>query len=100
MKRRLIRWLNTLKKEINKRDEIYKYGVDLSNYNNEGIRVALEMITYNLFLMNKQVQKSEEQIRDLIDWWLYENVDKVIHVNKKKYNVESSKSFIKFLLEV
>ena len=99
MRNRIIKSLEFLKIECNKRDEIYKHGVDLINYENHYSKVALDFIAFNLFLMNKKNKKSEEIIREDIDWWLYEDVEKKIWIKKKEYDVEKAENFVKFLLE-
>jgi len=99
MRNRIINCLELLKKEVDKRDIVYEHGVDLINYENYYTKTALDLIAFNLFLMNKKNEKSEEQIRSDIDWWLYEDVEKKIWINKKEYNVEKAKNFVKFILE-
>lgn len=99
MKERLIKCLDLLKQEVNKRNKIYKYGVDLINYENNYSTVAIDLIVFSLFLMNKKRERSEEVIKDQINWWLYEKVKKRYWINKKEYNVEKAKDFVEFLLK-
>jgi len=100
MKEKIIEWLKILKKEVDKRNVIYEYGVDLINYENAYSQAAIEMIVYSLFLMNKTTEKSEAQIKDEVGWWLYEDVEKKYWVKKKEYNVEKAEDFVKFILKV
>lgn len=99
MRDRIINCLNLLKEETNKRLTIYNQGIDLINYENNYTKVALDLITFNLFLMNKKTKKSEEDIKEEIGWWLYEDVEKKYWVGKKEYDVKDAKDFIKFMLE-
>lgn len=88
-----------MRKESNKRSEIRKHGVDLSNYENTYTKVAQDMIVFNLYLMKKRYNYSEKELNDWIDWWLYGKVQKKISVGKKNYNVELAKDFVNFLLK-
>lgn len=80
--------LDSLKKEGDKRDEIYKHGVDLSNYENEYSIVAINLLVHML-----------GGYKDEVEWWLYENVDKVyFREGLPDYNAENSTDFVNFLL--
>ncbi len=90
IKNLLIKSLNDLKKEINKRDYLYKHGVDLTNYENGYREVALNLVAQ----MFKHYTGSIGDVRGDIEWWLYEKVDKVYFINKKKVSVKTAKQFI------
>lgn len=90
LKERLAQCLTTLKAETEKRDEIYKHGVDLSNYDQTYIT---ELIGLIVFLIEKDV-------KDEIEWWIYENVEKVYSFNDgTKLNVEKPEDLIQHLIE-
>lgn len=99
VKERLINALEKLKKEVETRKDVYKYGIDLANYENQYSVVALDLLVYDLFLMCKLSVYTEKEIKDMVEWWLYERIEKIITVKKKKYNVEQAKDFINFLLK-
>jgi hypothetical protein len=83
--------LNDIKNEINKRNIIYDYGVDLSNYENEYTICLMKCL---VFILNK------DNIKDDIEWWLYEDVDKIMWINDKKYNVQNSYDFLKTIMYI
>ncbi len=89
IKNLLIKSLNDLKKEINKRDYLYKHG-NLTNYENGYREVALNLVAQ----MFKHYTGAIGDVRGDIEWWLYEKVDKVYFINKKKVSVKAAKQFI------
>lgn len=81
--------LDDMKAEINKRNVIAQYGVDLANYENTYFTVSLNLLTHLL-------GGGEEEI----NWWLFESVDKVyFHTDgRPDANVENSSDFIDYLI--
>ncbi len=79
--------LDRIKAEHNKRNILYShYHIDLINYENEYTTLLLETIVYELFFANK----------DDIDWWLYEDVEKVYYLEDDSVvNVEDSQDFLR-----
>ena len=73
MKELCIDVLKRLKDEVAKRDLIYEHGVDLINYENTYTACCLELLS----------EVSNIPIDD-IDWWLYEDVDKIYYLNDDK----------------
>lgn len=94
----IINSLERMKKEINKRDELFKHGVDLSNYENEYSSISLDLIIFLMGKTEKNISYKEE-----VEWWLYENVDKIYYITenneKLKCDVDSALDFINFLIE-
>lgn len=81
--------LDTLKKELLKREDIYKYGVDLANYENLYYDVSMNLIVYLL-----------GGFKDEISWWLHDNVEKKYYYNdgRPDVNVENSSDFINYII--
>ncbi len=101
MKQKLIETLELLKQEVDKRNEIYKHGVDLSNYENICWKAVVDLVAYSLSLMNKKVNYTEEELKEEVEWWLWERSKKEVTIvkTKKVYNLESAKDFVNFLLK-
>lgn len=98
LKKRLCKCLTMLKEEIDKRENLFKYGVDLINYENLYTEAVLDIITFNIYLINKKYEKSEKEIREYLEWWLYEDVEKKIWIDKRIYKVDNPQKFLNFLL--
>ena len=58
--------LSRMEKEVNKRDDIYKQGVDLSNYQNEYLHCLIDSLVFIL---------GDESFKDDIEWYLFELSD-------------------------
>lgn len=67
-------------------------GVDLIDYEN-GVSLLVESIV----IMCVGEKDFESALND-VQWWLYEKVEKVIIVKRKKYNVENPEAFIDWLI--
>lgn len=89
-KKLLIEILTNLKAEISKRNEIYKHGVDLINYEN-----YYSDSTYKLLAF---IVGDGKFSIDEIQWWLYEDVEKIYYFKDKEYNVEKVEDFVDYLL--
>ena len=91
LKRLAAEGLSKLKAQSEKENEIYKHGVDLTNFEKEPEEHLKVMIA-------EIVGCSKEEI----DWWLYESVEKAYWVTqspeepKQKFDVESPEEFIAF----
>ena len=85
--------LERMRKEVNKRSEIYKHGVDLANYENKFTSCAVDLLD-NLF---------DGKAKEEIEWWLWDNVDKVyykeIDSDEILANVEKAEDFVRFLID-
>ena len=78
LKQTIIETLTLIKSEIEKRNEIYKYGVDLCNYENQ-YQISL------LKLLSVLLNDSEKY--DMIGWWLFEDVNKVLYDSKEENKI-------------
>ena len=67
-KEEFIEIVYSLKEQSDKHKELYKFGIDLINY---------ESNYEKCFSVLKKIVFNEKQL-DLIDWWLYEDVEKVL----------------------
>ncbi|MCK9541103.1 MAG: hypothetical protein M0R03_03635 [Novosphingobium sp.] len=100
MREKLIRNLKLLKEEIDKRDQIKDtLGVDLSNYENKHTEVAISATISSIMLFHHN-HRTKEQLKELIEWWLYDVSPKVCKVRGKRYKVKSARAFVNFLLDV
>jgi len=79
--------LGRMKNEANKRSKIYKYGVDLANYENGYLESLIDLVSHILH------DKKEE-----IEWWLFEDVKKQYFIKDLIFDVEKPKDFVNFLL--
>lgn len=81
-------FLESLKSEhinhLEKFSTLYKNGIDTANYNNLYLTFCINFISDFLYIS-----------KDLIEWWLFEKVDKIYYNSDKDYiNVENAKDFI------
>lgn len=60
--------------------------------------IDLVQISY-AFFDNYICSHFTEEGSDLVFWWLYESVPKVIYTNETEYNVEDLKDLWKYLVE-
>lgn len=87
--------LARMDKEVQKRDEIYKHGVDLANYHSEYFHCLLDSLIFIL---------EDESFREDIEWYLFEKPrdnERYYVIDGKKVSVEDPKTFltINFLLK-
>lgn len=85
-----IKALNNIKKESERCHELYKLGVDLSNYE-EGITTScIEMISILI-----GTEKEE------VEWWLFDQVDKIYYFDnmKTKFDVNKAEDFVDYYLK-
>jgi len=96
---KIVEYLKGFKTEINKRDVVYEYGIDLINYNNGYTVIATSAVT-NLISILYNNKYNIESIKDTLEWWLYERVEKQFFVKNKEgiettINVEDPVEFLK-----
>ena len=84
--------LERIKTEVDKRNVLYDYGVDLINYENEYTFCLMDSLCFILNKIKKMNWKEE------IEWWLYESVDKIIYYKDKKISVETAQQLLNFLI--
>lgn len=84
--------LKKMKEEVDKRCEIYKYGVDLANYENIYFKCLMDCLI-------RILKFDPIELKDLIEWWLFESVDKVITFqNGESMNVEEADDLVRFFV--
>lgn len=98
-RKRVCKCLKMMKEEVEKRHSLCEKGVYLTNFENLYTQVSLDLLTFNIYLINKKHEKSEEVIRDYLEWWLYERVQKKIWINKKIYDVSTPEKLLNFLIK-
>jgi hypothetical protein len=80
--------LSIMKEEHEKRNVLYEHGVDLLNYNDMYYNCLMNVLVYNL----------DMDMREPIEWWLYEDVEKVVEFNGVEYDVSNPVDFLKLEL--
>lgn len=85
--------LNKLKKEVDRRNQLVKHGVDLTNYENEFTQCCIDLLAH---AFTKRL--TFEQAKEYIEWWLFESVDKVIWDDNLVYDVNKAKDFVKYVM--
>ncbi len=74
------------------REVFYKYGVNFVEFPS-----GLTELEKCIAMMFSSREEDYAIILDYIQWWLYEDVKKVIWVNKKKVNVSTASKFVEWL---
>tara|TARA_B100000700_G_scaffold230615_1_gene255074 strand:+ start:38083 stop:38577 length:495 start_codon:yes stop_codon:yes gene_type:complete len=87
----LAKFLNELKKVFNSHfsdpvnNQLKNYGIELTNFENFYEQLSIILISR---LAKKEIEE--------INWWLYEDVEKIYYVDEKQYNVEKALDFLNF----
>lgn len=94
-----VEYLNALLTEHTKRDELIKYGLDLANYNDINLQVALRALA-DIITVIYNYDLDKESIIEYMEWWLYEDVQKLIFISDDEeietiVNVVTASDFIK-----
>jgi hypothetical protein len=94
LRQAIIDSLISIKSEIEKRNDIYKYGVDLCNYENQ----------YQISLLNLlSILLNDDEKYDMISWWLFESVDKVLYDSKEEGKIINDlnkvEDFVDYMIE-
>ena len=96
-------YLLSLRTEHEKRSDIYKYGVDLSNYNDINLNVAIQSVAELICILYNNITIKERIVGD-IEWWIYETVEKKYYVTKDNIkitiDVEKADDFLKNIILV
>jgi hypothetical protein len=96
MKKEFIIEVLTKIKELNHKVHLlYKLGVNIIDLD---LAISTLEKTIPTILVNEK-NDSYKNIEDLVGWWLYENVEKVITTEGKELNVESLEDFVNFLTD-
>jgi hypothetical protein len=62
-----------------------KFGIDINNYEDKYCSFAKELLAVEIGCSV-----------DDIDWWLYEDVEKIYYINKKPLSVKKPEEFINY----
>lgn len=81
----IIEQLTLLQEASNKFSELYKLGIDLANYDNNYVTVAIESLSK---LTNIDVS--------ILEWWIFESSSKIVIFEEKEYNLEKPEQFLLF----
>lgn len=88
-----IKSLNKIKDLQERHRKLYKLGVDLIEF-----ETSNDLLVESLAFLWSDSNKKKILIEDWINWWLYENVDKVVYLkNGKITDVNSIKDFVNFI---
>jgi hypothetical protein len=79
-----------MKEEHEKRNVLYEHGVDLTNYNDMYYNCLINVLIYNLGI----------DMKDPIEWWLYEDVDKTITIDGVEHDVSNPVNFLNLELSL
>lgn len=63
---------------------------------------SFPIITFGDKLISELIEILEDELKDIdnyIEWWLYEDVEKVVYVNKKEIDVRTLDKLYDFLKE-
>lgn len=89
LKEAVIKALNGIKAESDKRDVFYSHGIDLINYENG---YQTELLNLLKVIMNDKYET--------ISWWLFEDVEKIIYFkNGKQRDLTKVEDLVKYLIE-
>jgi hypothetical protein len=82
--------LSKMDLEVSKRNEIYKHGVDLANYESIYLECLMDALIFIL---------KDESFRSDIEWYLFEyckdDEERHYFINNEKVSVEDPKDFFK-----
>lgn len=96
MKKEFIIEVLTKIKELNHKVHLlYKLGVNIIDLD---LAISTLEKTIPTILVDEK-NDTYKNIDELVGWWLYENVDKVIAIEDKEINVENIEDFVNFLTE-
>lgn len=92
----MVEILNTLKEFSEKNDKLQKQGVYIYEATSKLEECLLESISH---IITKD-EKKHKEINDLVGWWAYEKVDKIMYeVNGEKTDLEKPEDFIAYLIK-
>lgn len=90
----IIETLLKIKEHDEKVHKLYTLGVDIIDFDNSFSQLEKSIPT----LLRKEKDKQFGYIQDLVGWWLYEDVDKIIYVDDIEINVDKVEEFVDYLL--
>jgi len=90
----IIETLLKIKENDEKVHALYTLGVDILDFDNSFSQLEKSIPT----LLRKEKDEQFGYIQDLVGWWLYENVDKIIYVDDIEVNVDKVEKFTDYLI--
>ena len=90
----IIETLNKIKEHDEKVHKLYLMGIDILEFNNTISQLEKSIPT----ILRKEKDEQFRYIQDLVGWWLYESVDKIIWHDKIEFNIESVEDFTDYLI--
>jgi hypothetical protein len=90
----IIETLLKIKEHDEKVHTLYTLGVDILDFSNTNSQLEKSIPT----LLRKEKDKQFGYIQDLVGWWLYEDVDKIIWIDGIEDNVDKVEDFVDYLL--
>ena len=90
----IIETLLKIKEHDEKVHALYTLGVDIIDFDNSFSQLEKSIPT----LLRKERDKQFGYIQDLVGWWLYEDVDKIIYVDDIEVNVDKVEEFVDYLI--
>jgi hypothetical protein len=90
----IIETLVKIKEHDEKVHKLYTMGVDILEFSDTNSQLEKSIPT----LLRKEKDEQFGYIQDLVGWWLYESVDKIIWHNKIEFNIESVEDFTDYLI--
>ena len=90
-----IKTLNFLKLEIEKRKTFSKNGIEITEF----IENYINKLEESVVMLFAKDEKQFEQILNDVQWWLYEDVKKVIYYDKKEVKVDTLEKFINWIIK-
>ena len=90
----IIETLTKIKEQDEKVHKLYTMGVDILEFSDTNSQLEKSIPT----LLRKEKDEQFGYIQDLVGWWLYESVDKIIWHNKIEFNIESVEDFTDYLI--
>jgi hypothetical protein len=90
----IIETLVKIKEHDEKVHKLYLMGIDILEFNNTISQLEKSIPT----ILRKEKDEQFRYIQDLVGWWLYESVDKIIWHNKIEFNIESVEDFTDYLI--
>jgi hypothetical protein len=90
----IIETLNKIKEHDEKVHKLYLMGIDILEFNNTISQLEKSIPT----ILRKEKDEQFRYIQDLVGWWLYESVEKIIWHDKIEFNIESVEDFTDYLI--
>ena len=91
----IIETLTKIKEYDEKIHSIYRMGIDLLDFDNLIPQLEKSIPT----LLRKEQDEYYRYIQDIVGWWLYDDVDKIIYVDDDvEINLDNIEDFVDYLI--